>query len=74
LTLLRERATMVVPASNVRGVAADDEDDLVLATAVAGCADVLVTGDKRLRALIRFQAIVICSPREFVTALEHCQQ
>jgi putative PIN family toxin of toxin-antitoxin system len=70
LALLRERATMVLPAQGVTGIAADEEDDLVLATAIAGRASVLVTGDRRLREIVNFQGIVICSPREFVSALE----
>ena len=70
LALLRDRASMVVPASHLQGIAADEEDDLVLATAVAGRASVLVTGDKRLRAIARFQGIVIYSPRELVAALD----
>lgn len=36
LALLRSEATLVVPVTTVRGVAADLEDDLVLATAIAG--------------------------------------
>jgi putative PIN family toxin of toxin-antitoxin system len=70
LALLRERAAMVDPDRDIRSIAADEEYDLVLATAVAGQASVLVTGDRRLRAVDRFRDIAICSPREFVTALE----
>lgn len=46
LTLLRSEATFVTPATTVRGVAQDEEDDLVVATAIAGGADFLVTGDR----------------------------
>jgi putative PIN family toxin of toxin-antitoxin system len=43
LTLLRTEATLVAPASTVRGVAEDEEDVLVLATALTGDAGFLVT-------------------------------
>ena len=69
-TLLRAEATLVVPVATVRGVAADEEDDLVLATAVAGEVGYLVTGDKPLQALGSFQRIVILSPRQFLDVLD----
>jgi putative PIN family toxin of toxin-antitoxin system len=70
IDLLRARALIVPPDRTIRGIAEDDEDDLVLATAVAGNVDVLVTGDKRLRALGHFRDINIVTPREFLTFLE----
>ena len=70
LTLLRTEATLVVPASTVRGVAEDEEDDLVLATAIAGDAGFLVTGDKYLQTLGRYQDVVILSLGSFLPPLE----
>lgn len=70
LALLRARATLVEPIATVYGVADDEEDDLVLATAVAGGATHLVTGDKGLRSLGTYQGIAILSPREFLDLLE----
>ena len=70
LTLLRVEATLVVPVATVRGVAEDEEDDLVLATAIAGDAGFLVTGDKYLQTLGQYQNVVILSPRQFLEALE----
>jgi predicted nucleic acid-binding protein len=61
---------MVIPAQDVHGIAVDDEDTLVLAIAVAGNADDLVTGDRRFRAVGQYEAIMIRSPREFVSILE----
>jgi putative PIN family toxin of toxin-antitoxin system len=69
LALLRAEATLVTPASAVPSVAEDAEDDLVLATAIAGDADFLVTGDKYLQALGRYQHVVILSPRELLIVL-----
>jgi putative PIN family toxin of toxin-antitoxin system len=80
LTLLRRQATMVSPISTIQGIGADEEDDLVLATAVAGAADYLVTGDRHLQALLniersngtseRSSTIPIVSPRWFLDRLD----
>lgn len=69
LTLLRAEAILVAPAATVHGVAEDEEDDLVLATAIAGDAGFLVTGDKYLQTLRRYQTVAILSPREFLEVL-----
>jgi uncharacterized protein len=69
MAVLRAEATLVVPAATVRGVAEDEEDDLVLATAVAGGADFLVTGDRYLQALGQYQNVVILSPRQFLKVM-----
>lgn len=69
LALMRARATLVVPVPTVPGIAADEEDDLVLATAVAGNAEYLVTSDGFLQGLGQFQGITILSPRQFLEML-----
>ena len=60
-------ATLTV---EVAGVASHPEDDLILATAVAGGASFLVTGDRRPRAVGTFQQITLLSPREFLVGLQ----
>jgi putative PIN family toxin of toxin-antitoxin system len=67
---LRTQAVIVEPDATVRGIANDEEDDLVLATAVAGDVDFLVTGDRQLQALGRFRHVTILSPRQFLDLLE----
>jgi putative PIN family toxin of toxin-antitoxin system len=69
LSLLRTEATLVVPVATVRGVAADEEDDLVLATAIAGDVGFLVTGDRYLQGLGQYQNVVILPPRQFLEVL-----
>lgn len=44
----------------------DPDDDWVLATAIAGQAEVIVTGDDDLLCLRSFQGIAILSPRQFI--------
>jgi uncharacterized protein len=70
LATLRARARIVVPAAGIHGFAPDWEDDLVLATAVAGSASYLVTGDRRFRMISSHDAIMIRTPREFVHILD----
>ncbi len=51
-------------------VCRDEDDDVVLATALAGKADVIVTGDKHLLVLKKFRGIEILSPRQFLERLD----
>ena len=51
-------------------VCRDKDDDIVLATAVAGKANVIVTGDDDLLALKKFRDIRVLSPRQFLEFLE----
>jgi putative PIN family toxin of toxin-antitoxin system len=63
-------AELVLPDSTIRGIAADAEDDLVLATAIAGSADYLVTGDAGFLLLDPFRDIRIVTPSHFLDVLE----
>ena len=49
-------------------VCRDPDDDIVLATAVAGQADAIVTGDQDLLVLKAHEGIRILTPREFIEA------
>ena len=51
-------------------VCRDEDDDVVLATALAGKADVIVTGDEDLLVLKKFRGIKILSPRQFLEILD----
>ena len=56
---------IVVADMDVPQRSPDPKDDMILATAVAGRADLLVTGDKRdLLALQTVEGIPICTPRD----------
>ena len=68
--LLDTAGEMVAVTSPVSGVATHPEDDLILATAVDGKADYLVTGDKKLQQLKNYQGVAIVSPREFLDILK----
>ena len=51
-------------------VCRDKDDDVVLATALTGKADVIVTGDEDLLVLKKFRGIEILSPRQFLELLD----
>lgn len=70
LNILRSKATLVAPVDSVVGVAEHQEDDLVLATAVAGGVTFLVTGDYGLQRVERYGDIAILSPRAFRDVLD----
>src|SRR3954454_939657 len=72
LILLSKLAEHVAIRHLVTGVATHPEDDPILATALSGRADYLVTGDLRLqRRVPSFQGIPLVSPAEFLDILVH---
>lgn len=66
---LRMRVHLVVPTSLAAPVSRDADDDVVLATAVAANATVIVTGDLDLLVLRRYSGIDIVTPRDFLSRL-----
>lgn len=67
---LRADPIIVPPATTIVGVADDEEDDLVLATAVAGKATFVVTGDQGFLRVDSYRGIIIISPRAFLSLPE----
>jgi putative PIN family toxin of toxin-antitoxin system len=65
LKLLVPRMVALEPVTLESPVCRDADDDLILATALAGQCDCIVTGDKDLLVLKRFRMIEIVSPRDF---------
>jgi len=69
LSLILPRGEPVVPARRI-DVCRDPTDNMVLEAAVAGQADVVVSGDKDLLTLSPFEAIPILSPATFLRLLK----
>lgn len=69
LELLRTDAQWVLSKSRIVA-SRDPDDDVVLACAIDGQADVIVTGDKDLLVLRSFRKIPILTPRQFLQILE----
>ena len=57
---------LVAPVTFGEQICRDPDDDHVLGTAIAGNADYIVTGDRDLLVLERFQTVGIISPSEFM--------
>lgn len=57
---------LATPVSVPRVVVADPDDDHVIAAAVAAQADLLVTGDRALLAIGRYENVRIVSPAEAI--------
>ena len=70
---VRKDAELVSPVALAQRSSRDPDDDWVLATAVTGAADVIVTGDKDLLVLKRYEGIPIVTPRGFLELLQHRQ-
>lgn len=62
----RQRVKLVEASALSTPVCRDADDDVVLATALAAKADIIVTGDDDLLILKEFQGIRILSPRQFM--------
>lgn len=61
--------TLVPPAPLSGGVVRDSKDEIILAAAVGGKADTLVSGDKDLTDLNEYQGIRIVTPAQFFSIL-----
>lgn len=69
LALLRTLAVITPLTASVSGVVAHAADDLVLATALSGQAQFLVTGDYKLIGLKQYQGILLVTAHEFLSML-----
>ena len=65
VALFRSRMEVVTLATLSTPVSRDPDDDNILATAVAGNCECIITGDKDLLVLKQFEGIKILTPREF---------
>jgi len=63
--IVRSVSRMVDPVTLDSPACRDPDDDLILATAVAARASCLVTGDKDLLVLERYEGIEIIRPNQF---------
>lgn len=65
MNLLRSQMEVVSPSPLDKSVCRDADDDNILAAAVAGKCECIITGDKDLLVLNQFQGIDILSPSDF---------
>ena len=65
IALLESQMEIVTPKSLDQPVCRDPDDDQILATAIAARVKCIITGDKDLFVLHRYEAIQIVSPSDF---------
>jgi predicted nucleic acid-binding protein len=64
---LTNSATLVFPMERASGATIDPDDEMILECALAGEADLIVSGDKKhLLPLRRFRGILIVNPADFL--------
>jgi putative PIN family toxin of toxin-antitoxin system len=66
LELLRRQVRIVEPLELPKQVCRDADDDVVLGTAAAAKADLIVTGDADLLVLSSYSKTAIITPRQYV--------
>jgi len=69
LKLVAKVAEIVSPTIALRVIADDPSDDRILECAVAGRADLIVSGDRHLRKLTVYRNIGIAGPSDFLRTL-----
>ena len=70
LQLLRTQCVLVEPTVQLQVIERDPTDDRYLECAVAGGADILVSGDRHLLELGTYQSVQILSPAGFLAFLK----
>lgn len=70
LSIFRSKMEIVIASPLEQQVCRDIDDDWILATALAGKAQCIVTGDKDLLAIARFENIDVIAPVDFQTYAE----
>ena len=66
LELFRSDIRIVEPVVLAEPVCRDSDDDVVLATALAAGADLVLTGDQDLLVLRAYEGIAIMTPRQYL--------
>lgn len=69
MEILQRAAFITSITESVRGIATHPEDDAVLATALSGGSQFLVTGDHKLLALHDYRGVLIVSVQQFLGML-----
>jgi len=74
IELFLRRAEIATPVEHLRVVVDDPTDDAFLEAALAGQADVVVSGDRHLLAIGAFRSIPILRVKDFLSRLESSGQ
>ncbi len=70
LKLMAKLAEIVNPKMRLKEIVEDDDDNRILECALAGKADLIISGDNHLLRLRAFRGIAIVRPRDFLRMFE----
>lgn len=62
---IRNQAQWIIPESIIIGNLRDPNDQMIVATALSGKADFLITGDKDMLVLKKIKGTIMISPRDY---------
>ena len=71
---LLKAESMITPGSRDVSVTRDPTDDKVIAAALETGAEYIVTGDKDLLTLVKYEGVGILTPARFISAIREQQQ
>jgi putative PIN family toxin of toxin-antitoxin system len=74
ITYIRDISEVVEPEELYEPICRDRDDDMIIATALAGKAQFIITGDKDLLVLKSYEDIRMLTPREFWVVLRQPPQ
>ena len=66
LTLVKEKANLITPNTELPTICRDPDDNNVLQLAESAYADYIITGDKDLLVIEDYKGIRIMTPRQFI--------
>jgi putative PIN family toxin of toxin-antitoxin system len=66
LEIIIAQSTVVIPTTRIRAVKTDPSDNKILECALAGGATHVVTGDKDILSLGKYQKIALVAPTQFL--------
>ncbi len=67
--LLRRVSTVVEPREAIEVIAKDPDDNRILEAAVAGKAEMIISGDRHLLDIRSFRGVPVVTPRQFLDLL-----
>ncbi|MCC6791408.1 MAG: putative toxin-antitoxin system toxin component, PIN family [Thermomicrobiales bacterium] len=70
VSYLLRRSLIVIPPDSIQAILNDPKDDMFIECAVAGGADVIISGDRHLLAMGVYGEIRIVTPAEFLEILD----
>jgi len=69
MTLFKETFEIVTPSLEVQAIQSDPEDNHVIEAALAARAEFIISGDKHLLKLAKWEGVHVVSPAQFIKSI-----